>query len=256
MPTAERWTALQGGLSRSAGRGRVSSGEQPGALARAVGSSPAGYQGPLQGRGTPIRRAVARLPGGSRVLPAELWVALRRAGDSHGWSCRGPPRELSTPMAGAEDSPWGSCLRLAGPRVRGPCPRAWTRSLLPFAPPLTSAAALDCASPPSTHDDLPGFPCGRARDGRGLAGDALPDSRDCSAHLRARSRGRSRSRSFRSSRSRLPALGSRKFPLRAKGRQLAVPPVRPGHSFELLTTGEAAFARLIELVQRPSARSI
>jgi len=45
------------------------------------------------------------------------------------------------------------------------------------------------------------------------------------------------------------ALGSRKFPARAKGRQLAIPPVRPGNSFELLTTGESAFARLIELIQ-------
>jgi cardiolipin synthase A/B len=45
------------------------------------------------------------------------------------------------------------------------------------------------------------------------------------------------------------ALGSRKFPRRAKGRQLAVPPVRSGHSFELLTTGESAFARLMALIQ-------
>ena len=45
------------------------------------------------------------------------------------------------------------------------------------------------------------------------------------------------------------ALGSRKFPKSAKGRQLAIPPVRPGNSFELLTTGESAFARLMELIQ-------
>jgi cardiolipin synthase len=45
------------------------------------------------------------------------------------------------------------------------------------------------------------------------------------------------------------ALGSRKFPPRAKGRQLAIPPVRPGNSFELLTTGESAFARLMALIQ-------
>ena len=45
------------------------------------------------------------------------------------------------------------------------------------------------------------------------------------------------------------ALGSRKFPTRAKGRQLVVPPVRSGHSFELLATGDAAFARLMALVQ-------
>jgi cardiolipin synthase len=45
------------------------------------------------------------------------------------------------------------------------------------------------------------------------------------------------------------ALGSRKFPKRAKGQQLAVPPVRDGHSFELLATGESAFARLLALIQ-------
>jgi cardiolipin synthase A/B len=45
------------------------------------------------------------------------------------------------------------------------------------------------------------------------------------------------------------ALGSRKFPQRAKGRQLAVPPVCSGHSFELLATGESAFARLMALIQ-------
>jgi cardiolipin synthase len=45
------------------------------------------------------------------------------------------------------------------------------------------------------------------------------------------------------------ALGSRKFPQRAKGRQLALPPVRAGHSFELLATGESAFARLMALIQ-------
>ena len=45
------------------------------------------------------------------------------------------------------------------------------------------------------------------------------------------------------------ALGSRKFPRRAKGRQLAVPAVRDGNSFELLVTGEAAFARLIALIE-------
>lgn len=45
------------------------------------------------------------------------------------------------------------------------------------------------------------------------------------------------------------ALGSRKFPPHAKGRQLTVPPVRSGHSFELLATGESAFARLTALIQ-------
>jgi cardiolipin synthase len=45
------------------------------------------------------------------------------------------------------------------------------------------------------------------------------------------------------------ALGSRKFPRRAKGRQLAVPPVRSGCSFELVPTGESAFARLIALLE-------
>lgn len=51
------------------------------------------------------------------------------------------------------------------------------------------------------------------------------------------------------------AFGSRKFPRRAKGRQLEVPPVRAGHSFELLTTGESAFARLIDLL-RGAERSV
>jgi cardiolipin synthase len=51
------------------------------------------------------------------------------------------------------------------------------------------------------------------------------------------------------------ALGSRKFPSRAKERRLVVPPVRSGHSFELVTTGEAAFARLLELI-RGAERSI
>lgn len=45
------------------------------------------------------------------------------------------------------------------------------------------------------------------------------------------------------------ALGSRKFPRRAKGPALAVPPVRSGHSFDLLTTGESAFAQLMALIQ-------
>jgi cardiolipin synthase len=44
-------------------------------------------------------------------------------------------------------------------------------------------------------------------------------------------------------------LGTRKFPRKAKGRQLTVPPVRSGNAFELLTTGEAAFARLIALIE-------
>jgi cardiolipin synthase A/B len=44
-------------------------------------------------------------------------------------------------------------------------------------------------------------------------------------------------------------LGSRKFPLRAKGKQLTVPPVREGHSFELLATGETAFAGLMALIR-------
>lgn len=51
------------------------------------------------------------------------------------------------------------------------------------------------------------------------------------------------------------AFGSRKFPRRAKGRQLTVPPVRAGHSFELLTTGESAFAGLMALL-RGAERSI
>jgi cardiolipin synthase len=51
------------------------------------------------------------------------------------------------------------------------------------------------------------------------------------------------------------ALGSRKFPRRAKGRQLSVPPVRSGNAIELLTTGEAAFARLMALIQS-AARTI
>jgi cardiolipin synthase len=45
------------------------------------------------------------------------------------------------------------------------------------------------------------------------------------------------------------ALGTRKFPKRAKGRQLTVPPVRAGHSFKLLTSGESAFAELMVLIQ-------
>jgi cardiolipin synthase len=44
------------------------------------------------------------------------------------------------------------------------------------------------------------------------------------------------------------ALGSRKFPRRAKGPGLVVHPARPGHSFELLTTGDAAYARLMALI--------
>ena len=44
-------------------------------------------------------------------------------------------------------------------------------------------------------------------------------------------------------------LGSRKFPRRAKGRSLAVPPARPGNAFELLATGEAAYARLLRLIE-------
>lgn len=50
-------------------------------------------------------------------------------------------------------------------------------------------------------------------------------------------------------------LGSRKFPRRAKGRQLAVPPVRSGSSFELLSTGESAFGSLMALI-RCAERSI
>lgn len=45
------------------------------------------------------------------------------------------------------------------------------------------------------------------------------------------------------------AFGSRKFPRRAKGRQLVVPPVRSGCSFELVDNGESAFARLIALIE-------
>jgi cardiolipin synthase len=45
------------------------------------------------------------------------------------------------------------------------------------------------------------------------------------------------------------ALGSRKFPRRAKGRQLAVPAVRDGNAFELLATGESAFVRLIAMIE-------
>jgi cardiolipin synthase len=45
------------------------------------------------------------------------------------------------------------------------------------------------------------------------------------------------------------ALGSRKFPRRAKGQQLVVGPVRGGCTFELLATGEEAFVRLIALIQ-------
>jgi cardiolipin synthase len=44
------------------------------------------------------------------------------------------------------------------------------------------------------------------------------------------------------------ALGTRKFPRRAKGRALALPPLRPGHSFELVATGESAYARLLGLI--------
>ena len=44
------------------------------------------------------------------------------------------------------------------------------------------------------------------------------------------------------------ALGSRKFPRRAKGPGLDVPPPRAGHSFELLPTGEVAYARLMDLI--------
>jgi cardiolipin synthase len=51
------------------------------------------------------------------------------------------------------------------------------------------------------------------------------------------------------------ALGSRKFPKRAKGRALDVPPARPGNCFELLATGEAAYARLMAMV-RGATRSI
>jgi cardiolipin synthase len=51
------------------------------------------------------------------------------------------------------------------------------------------------------------------------------------------------------------ALGSRKFPLHAKGRTLTVPPVRDGHSFELFSTGESAFASLMALI-RGAQRSI
>jgi cardiolipin synthase len=51
------------------------------------------------------------------------------------------------------------------------------------------------------------------------------------------------------------ALGSRKFPRHAKGRQLPVPPVRSGHSFELLPTGEVAYASLLALI-RTAERSI
>jgi cardiolipin synthase len=51
------------------------------------------------------------------------------------------------------------------------------------------------------------------------------------------------------------ALGRRKFPRRAKGRELGAPPVRPGNAFDLLTTGESAFLRLIGLI-RNAERSI
>lgn len=44
-------------------------------------------------------------------------------------------------------------------------------------------------------------------------------------------------------------LGSRKFPRRAKGRSLVVRPARPGNAFELLATGEAAYARLLALIE-------
>lgn len=49
------------------------------------------------------------------------------------------------------------------------------------------------------------------------------------------------------------ALGRRKFPRRAKGPQLHLSPPRPGHSFELLASGESAYARLLDLVR--SAKS-
>lgn len=45
------------------------------------------------------------------------------------------------------------------------------------------------------------------------------------------------------------AVGSRKFPRRAKGRTLGVPPARPGHSFELLDDGETAYGRLLDLIR-------
>jgi len=45
------------------------------------------------------------------------------------------------------------------------------------------------------------------------------------------------------------ALGTRKIPGRAKGQRLGATPVRAGHSFELLTTGEAAFSELMTRVQ-------
>lgn len=45
------------------------------------------------------------------------------------------------------------------------------------------------------------------------------------------------------------ALGSRKFPKRAKSRELKLSPVRSGNSFELITTGEAAYERLIGLLR-------
>jgi len=51
------------------------------------------------------------------------------------------------------------------------------------------------------------------------------------------------------------ALGDRKFPRRAKGGQLTVPPTRPGSSFELLSSGERAFSRLMELIVK-AERSI
>lgn len=51
------------------------------------------------------------------------------------------------------------------------------------------------------------------------------------------------------------ALGSRKFPRRAKGGQLVVPPLRSGSTFELSTTGESAFASLMSLIAG-AARSI
>jgi cardiolipin synthase A/B len=51
------------------------------------------------------------------------------------------------------------------------------------------------------------------------------------------------------------ALGSRKFPRRAKGPKLDVPPPRPGHTFELLTSGESAYTRLLGLI-RSAKRTI
>jgi cardiolipin synthase len=44
------------------------------------------------------------------------------------------------------------------------------------------------------------------------------------------------------------ALGTRKLPRRAKGGAMAVPPARSGNAFEILATGEAAYARLLALI--------